>query len=650
MLAYTLAGSALAPSSPSTRCTTSGEAPSRSARTRLAICFALAIIALGSEPALATHDGIPSSVSLVAEKSEVTVPESIKLTATADRHLYGSGRTVVIVDEEGRNNWSACNNTETCVKYASNPWSDNPNPQPRHFHAELRGPDGGVLATSAQVTVDVRKFVWNVVSVVANPLAQVVPGSVQFVATVDASVYATGYQIYIIDDDTGSFSKCSSGAQCSRWIARNWGDNVNPQPARVHVEVRGPGGDVAGSSAQFEAPFRRFLFAVGLWFSTETDANGNIVHKATATAHHSVYATGYRLKIKAADGSEVCSASSGTQCGPRTVTVGQTYRAVVERSGHVAGQSDAVTLTDSGPQLATVGDIDLAALATAAGGVDICTRLGLSPYRTDVVGPSTSAGDQWEACAAAVAAGAGTLAILRAVAETPGGEANLYWLQGDVTKEAPAPDTESSSDDAKAPRPLPFPLLPDVQKLADALMQKQTIDQGVADDIAAQCSFLHWRAGKSPGRCKTLPIFASGSDVAEATEHDLAALAGHWSWLVLNREQSSTKPGSGWQSTGGRCTPNELRACHEYPFFGTEQGGPLGYLRGAHPIIGLVLRDHNSLQGTRYSQFIAACNMKTGTPDPTGAANSTGGDPFLSIPLPPDWPRPTLWLCNGKTE
>jgi hypothetical protein len=198
------------------------------------------------------------------------------------------------------------------------------------------------------------------------------------------------------------------------------------------------------------------------------------------------------------------------------------------------------------------------------------------------------------------------------------------------------------------------PLLPDVQKLADALMQKQSIEQAVADDVATQCAFLHWRAGKSAARCSSLPIFASGSDVAEATEHDLAAIAevGYAPWLLLNREQSSTKPGEGWQTGGGRCTPTVLQACHEYPFFGTEQGGPLAYLRGPEPIIGLALRSDNSLQGTRYSQFIAPaqCNMKTGTPDPTGQTNSTGGDAFLSIPLPPEWSRPTIWLCNGKTE
>jgi hypothetical protein len=242
---------------------------------------------------------------------------------------------------------------------------------------------------------------------------------------------------------------------------------------------------------------------------------------------------------------------------------------------------------------------------------------------------------------------------LLAVADTPASDINLAWLQADLLKETPAPGTPPSPDNAKAPRPLPPPLLPDVQKLADKLMgQNQSIEQEVADDVATQCSFLHWRAGKSAARCSSLPIFASGSDVAEATDHDLRALAevGYAPWLLLNREQSSNKPGDGWQTTGGRCTPTELRACHEYPFFRTEQGGPLAYKRGPEPIIGLVLREENSLQGTRYSQFISQgqCNMKTGTPDPTGQENSTGGDPFLSIPLPPQWQRPTLWLCNGK--
>jgi hypothetical protein len=139
--------------------------------------------------------------------------------------------------------------------------------------------------------------------------------------------------------------------------------------------------------------------------------------------------------------------------------------------------------------------------------------------------------------------------------------------------------------------------LPDIQKLADRLTDlNDELDPEAADDVATQCSFLHWRAGRSPSRCFSLPIFASGSDVDEATEHDLRALdsVGYVPWLLLNREQSSTKPGSGWQSTGGRCTPTELRACHEYPFFGTEQGGPLAYKRGPEPVIGLVLDADNS--------------------------------------------------------
>jgi hypothetical protein len=623
----------------------------------LATCVALGSLALAAQPALGNHEGTPAGVSLVAEKDAVTIPESIKLIANADRHLYGTGYTVAVIDDDsGSQIGGACSQTP-CAKHGGTSWADNPDPQPRHFHAELRGPGGGVVATSGQVTVEVRKHTWEIVSVVPDPQTAVVPGSIRFTATLDHTAYGTPYSIYIYDKDNPTSPTTCNQYICGKSISRRWADNVNPKPGRVRVEVRNSSGDVASNTVHASAVFRRFIFTPILSFWTQTGSNGHVMHKASArlaATDPSLYGTGYRIKIKKADGTQVCSAS---QVGcDATVTIGETYRAVVENgTGHVAGQSGAFTLTGAGPQLAAFGDLDLATLAAlvagAGAGYDLCTRLGLSTVRTNVVGPNTSGGDQWEICTAMAAAGASTLAILTEVAQSFGGPENLYWLIGDLIKESPEPETPPSSEDAKAPRPLPPPLLPEVEKLADTLVQQNPeFDQWAADDVARQCRFLHWKAGRSPDRCKLLPIFASGSDVAEATEHDLMALAGHWPWLLLNREQSSTKPGEGWQTTGGRCSPTVLRACHEYPFFGTEQGGPLASQRGPEPIIGLVLKGENSLQGTRYSQFVSACGMKTGTPDPTGATNSTGGDPFLSIPLPPEWNRPTLWMCNGKTE
>jgi hypothetical protein len=609
-------------------------------RALLAGCITM--LALSPATALANHQGPPLSVSLTAAQSEVTIPERIELDAAADRHVYGTGYSIVIRDQEGGQRvGDICWDTE-CPANWSTTWSDNANPQPRTFHAELRDPSGTVVATSNNVTVQVRKFVWNVVSVTANPQTGVVPGSITFLATVDRGVYGTGYQIHVYRDGSSYPVKCSD-MQCAAGVSRGWADNVSPQPGRVRVEVRGPSGDLASNIVEAEAPFRRLIFPVSLSFSSYTNAAGTVVHEATASTYRSMYGTPYRLKIKRADGTEVCAVNNNDWCR-RAVSVGGTYRGVVEDSqGRNFGQSAAWTLTENGPQPATVGDLDMAALAAAAGGADICTRLGLSPYKTNVVGPHTSAGDQWEACAAAVAAGATTLAILVAVADTPGGEANLWWLQSDLTKEAPSAETEPDPDDATAPRPAPPPFIPDVYKLAQTLTENQDIPQPLADDVANQCLFLHWRAGMSgKDDCGRLPIFASGNDVPEATVHDLKALAFSFrrlppnaQWVRLNYRHQDLTPGDRyWMNAEDECQGRVpgVTACDEYPFWSTMQGGPESIPR---PHLKLIDFIDNRDQGLRYGNFIQRCHMNT-------------GDPFLGIPLPPALGIPTQTkICNG---
>jgi hypothetical protein len=615
------------------------------ARSALALLAALVVLAPGATPVFAHHEGTPTSVSLDPQKSAVTIPESIKLTATTDRHLYGTGYTVVVVDDDSSTEiGSACDQTP-CAKYGSTSWAANPDPEPRHFHAELRGPGGGTVASSGQVAVDVDKHVWTIESVTANPTATVVPGTVQFVATLNHTTAGTPYSIYIYDEDNPTTPTTCAQYICGKYLSRSWADNANPKPGRVRVEVRDATSDVASDTLYAAAPFRRFLFSPTLTFTTETDGNGNPVHKATARTaptDPSLWGTGYDIKVRKADGTQLCSAP---QIGcTATVTVGNTYRTVVEDSqGRNFGQSPAWTLTANGPESATVGDLDLAALAATAGGTDICTRLGLSPYKTNVVEPTTSGGDQWEACTTAVAAGATTLAILIAVADTPSGEENLYWLQSDVQRTTPAPGTPTTDEDAKAPRPVPAPLLPSIDDLASELTNlNPTLTQGDADAIAHQCLFLTGRAGlNGHQQCVQRRIFASGTDVAEATTHDLRALAHYSPWVQLNYELGSSKPGSGWQSCPDQVAGQQ---CDEYPFFSSEQGGPLAV---PEPHLEPIAAFDNLSQGGHYNAFRSLCGLQTGTPDPTGLGNSTGGTPFLGIPIPPEWDIPTLKLCNG---
>jgi hypothetical protein len=109
----------------------------------------------------------------------------------------------------------------------------------------------------------------------------------------------------------------------------------------VRVEVRGPSGDLASNVVEAEAPFRRFIFPVGLSFSSYTNTSGNVVHEATATTNRSMYGTPYRLKIKRADGSELCSVNNNDWCRA-SVSVGGTYRGVVEdANGRNFGDSGA---------------------------------------------------------------------------------------------------------------------------------------------------------------------------------------------------------------------------------------------------------------------------------------------------------------------
>ena len=250
----------------------------------------------------------------------MTIPDEIKVTASTDRHLYGTGYTVAVIDDESGARSGARVETP-CVKYGTTSWAANPNPQPRHFHAELRGPGGGTAASSGQVTVEVLRHMWEVLSVVPNVQSRVVPGDIQFLATLDHSVYGNGgdYMIYVYDeDDPGWPAACGYSGQCAKTISRNWADNANPKPGRVRVEVRNAAGDIASNVVYADAQFRRFIFTVDLAFSTRTDANGNVVHTATATADRSVYGTGYTLKIKTADGTEVCAASTAGSAAPAT--------------------------------------------------------------------------------------------------------------------------------------------------------------------------------------------------------------------------------------------------------------------------------------------------------------------------------------------
>jgi hypothetical protein len=324
---------------------------------------------------------------------------------------------------------------------------------------------------------------------------------------------------------------------------------------------------------------------------------------------------------------------------------------------NAATPQDMYLQLDTGTSQPPVAAVDglgidsLAAMFTSVGGV--CEALTTLPSPPGTHLEESSVTDQQLACEAAARDGATLKDALTAIAAAGGGTAVLWWLahQGAVTQPGfvPTPGIDLSDDPEPTTAPTTYPLA----RLTDELITLNPTAVLSVPQAKATAKTCLWQASRlglnGETECTRLPLFVSGSEVSEAALHDIHALRLQPQWLQLNREQSSTKSGSGWQSSQPECQDNPdpaLQACDEYPFFGTEQGGPLAVPR---PDLRLIDRAQNSLQGTRYSSFISACKMKTGMGGDSPISMSVRGDRFLAIPLPPQAGIPYVPpLCNGK--
>jgi hypothetical protein len=201
-----------------------------------------------------------------------------------------------------------------------------------------------------------------------------------------------------------------------------------------------------------------------------------------------------------------------------------------------------------------------------------------------------------------------------------------------------------------------------VLNLANALETQNpgTIDDNNKLELAQQCLDLEDAAtgntdtsGDSGDvsftNCKGLPIFVSGADVREATNHDLAALgwpiddpwmgnqAVNPGWVMLSYRPASQNPSyPGWKNNLWPCTQKQPgQNCDEFPFYATQQGGgQADPLPNLEPIDG----PQNQQQGSFYSAFLSNCGILSGSTPPQ----------FLVVPVLPQSSIPTLTnVCNG---
>jgi hypothetical protein len=334
------------------------------------------------------------------------------------------------------------------------------------------------------------------------------------------------------------------------------------------------------------------------------------------------------------------------------VTSGASYYAAVkDPDGNVYGITPSYRATSSTTGTKETADqIDLPRLgALFATTSAVCDTLLTFPYGTHLENSTVS--DQELACQAAVANRSSMTALLQAVALAgTGTTAVLWWLEHQATVRVLSPDWPTTPwPDAQVPAidDLPQVWQGAVINLADYYKlsaQGKNLTQAAAATIAAACLWNASRVTDGLEACRSLPVFVTGSDVAEATDHDLEAIVRHPQWVKLNYEASGAKNGNReWYRAVAPCDVrgDEGQACDEFPYWASEQGGPLAPIT---PSLKYIDARDNTLQGGRYGNFITACGLRTGTPQQ--GANAVGGTAFLVVPIPSDVGIPSTYLCN----
>jgi hypothetical protein len=133
-----------------------------------------------------------------------------------------------------------------------------------------------------------------------------------------------------------------------------------------------------------------------------------------------------------------------------------------------------------------------------------------------------------------------------------------------------------------------------------------------------------------------MPIFFTGTDVQEATNHDYDVIQAHPELMQLTYVNTSEKT-SRERGDWGEVTPckgltgfGTDKQCDEYPFFSTEEGYP-----GAMPDLRPISSRENSSQGGSLSQFYRGCSSLR------SSERGSPGRKYLVIP----WVLPTMSWC-----
>ncbi len=164
----------------------------------------------------------------------------------------------------------------------------------------------------------------------------------------------------------------------------------------------------------------------------------------------------------------------------------------------------------------------------------------------------------------------------------------------------------------------------------------QPLPSRIAMDVVLQeqCqeNAVRWgeQAGIEPDDCDSLPIFGTGNNSPEASQHDLDAIIGNPEWMRLHYFAPSEKLAEGKPraSSWPNCTGTASMQCDEFPYYSTDEGWPDGI-----PDVKQIPQSDNASQAGKLTSFYHGCARFAGT------QVHTEQRAFLVVPIPalPTW-------------
>ncbi len=126
---------------------------------------------------------------------------------------------------------------------------------------------------------------------------------------------------------------------------------------------------------------------------------------------------------------------------------------------------------------------------------------------------------------------------------------------------------------------------------------------------------------------------------------DMQALGRSPQWAQANYWASKGRDNQWYATVDPGCVGSrpDNTACHEFPYFSTQQVG-----LGQDPETWLkqISASDNGFEGSKLGRLYKACDMASGTV-PAGGTVAVGGDAFIIAPVGSS--LPTTYLCNGKS-